>query len=284
MKKTIPFLFVFLWSTGFIGTKYGLLYASSGDFLSMRTLANIAIFACLIFIFKQKKLSLTHIFHAMITGLFIHGAYLGGVYSAIEAGLPAGMTAIIVGLQPILTAFIAMLVLKERFSIIQWWALLIGLLGLAMVVSGGLQITNISIQAIAFAILALLGITIGTIYQKRFCQNQPLLPNVFWQYFACIFVFSGLSYWQQSAPIQWHMEFVLSLAWLVVALSVVAILLLLYMIEQGDAAQVSAYFYLVPPVTALQAWFLFNESLSSLTLVGMMLCVLSVFIVIRQTK
>ncbi|MFT5757404.1 MAG: drug/metabolite transporter (DMT)-like permease [Alteromonadaceae bacterium] len=282
MKKFIPFLFVLLWSTGFIGTKYGLMYSSSGDFLTLRTLANLIIFALLVLMIKRNKLSGRQIFHAMVTGLLIHGVYLGGVYSAIELELPAGLTAIIVGVQPLLTALIAVFVLNERMTPIQWGALLLGLAGLFMVVSGGLHVQNISYQAIFFAIFALFGITIGTIYQKRFCQNQPLLPSVFWQYFACLFVFITLSYWQQPSNIEWHIEFLLSLTWLVFALSVAAILLLLYMIKQGDAAKVSTYFYLVPPMTAIEAWYLFDESLSLIMLVGMFLCAISVFIVVKH--
>ncbi len=282
MKKLIPFLFVLLWSTGFIGTKYGLMYSSSGDFLTLRTVANLIIFAILVLMVKRNKLNGRQIFHAMVTGLLIHGAYLGGVYSAIELELPAGLTAIIVGVQPLLTALIAVFVLNEKMNRVQWGALLLGLVGLIMVVSGGLQFQNISYQAILFAVFALFGITTGTIYQKRFCQNQPLLPSVFWQYLACLFVFVGISYWQQPSAIEWNIEFVLSLTWLVLALSVAAILLLLYMIKQGDAAKVSTYFYLVPPMTAIEAWYLFGESLSLTMLFGMSLCAVSVFIVVKN--
>jgi len=284
MKKFIPFLFVLLWSTGFIGTKYGLMYSSSGDFLALRTIANLIIFAVLVLMIKRNKLSGRQIFHAMITGLLIHGIYLGGVYSAIELELPAGLAAIIVGVQPLLTALIAVVILNERMTPLQWAALLLGLVGLMMVVSGSLQYQQISVQAILLAIFALFGITIGTIYQKRFCQNQPLLPSVFWQYFACLFVFIGISYWQQPSSIEWNVEFILSLTWLVLALSVAAILLLLYMIKQGDAAKVSSYFYLVPPMTAIEAWYLFDESLSLIMLLGMLLCAISVFIVVKKNN
>jgi drug/metabolite transporter (DMT)-like permease len=282
IKKFIPLLFVLLWSTGFIGTKYGLMYSSSGDFLTLRTIANLIIFAALVAMIKRNSLSRRQIFHAMVTGLLIHGVYLGGVYSAIELELPAGLAAIIVGVQPLLTALIAAFILNERMTPVQWGALFLGLIGLVMVVSGSLQFQNISYQAISLAVFALFGITIGTIYQKRFCQNQPLLPSVFWQYFACLFIFIGISYWQQPSAIEWHIEFILSLAWLVLALSVAAILLLLYMIKQGDAAKVSTYFYLVPPMTAIEAWYLFDESLSIIMLFGMSLCAISVFIVVKN--
>jgi len=284
VKKFIPFIFVLLWSTGFIGTKYGLMYSSSGDFLTLRTIANLVVFAVLAFAIRKSELSGRQIVHAMITGLLIHGAYLGGVYNAIESGLPAGLAAIIVGVQPLLTALIAVLVLNERMRLLQWAALLLGLLGLVMVVSSSLQLQSVSYQAVLLAVMALFGITIGTIYQKRFCQNQALLPSVFWQYFSCLFLFLGISYWQQPSNIEWHIEFILSLTWLVFALSVAAILLLLYMIKQGDAAKVSTYFYLVPPMTAIEAWFLFDETLSLVMLLGMLLCAISVFLVVKKSN
>ena len=284
MKKFIPFIFVLLWSTGFIGTKYGLMYSSSGDFLTLRTIANLVVFAVLAFAIRKSELSGRQIVHAMITGLLIHGAYLGGVYSAIESGLPAGLAAIIVGVQPLLTALIAVLLLNERLSLLQWAALFLGLFGLILVVSSSMQLQSVPYHAVLLAVIALLGITIGTIYQKRFCQNQALLPSVFWQYFSCLFVFIGISYWQYPSTIEWNIEFIFSLAWLVLALSVAAILLLLYMIKQGDAAKVSTYFYLVPPLTAIEAWFLFDESLSLVMLLGILLCAISVFLVINKTN
>ncbi len=281
-KKSVPFLFVLLWSTGFIGAKYGLPYASTGDFLSIRTLANILVFVVLILALKQPKLTKPQIFHASVTGLLIHGAYLGGVFGAIEYGIPAGLTAIIVGLQPLFTALIAISLFKSTVTKTQWLALVLGLLGLVLVVAQSLELTGMSHQALVYALVALLGITIGTLYQKHYCQNQPLLPSVCWQYVASLLVFTPLALFDESTPIQWHIEFILSLAWLVLALSVAAILLLMYMVEQGDAARVTAYFYLVPPATALEAWLLFDEQLAVITIIGMALCAVSVYVVSRN--
>ncbi|WP_206483919.1 DMT family transporter [Thalassotalea sp. G2M2-11] len=281
LKKFIPFIFVLLWSTGFIGTKLGLFYASAGDFLTLRSLANVAIFIVLLLIFKQNKLNKVQIFHAMVTGLLIHCAYLGGVYSAISYGIPAGLTAIIVGLQPLLTSILAIFIFHSRLSIIQWLALVFGLIGLSLVVSGGLSLDNVSAGALVFTFVALLGITIGTLYQKRFCQNQPLLPSVCWQYIASLLVFVPMALFDGGQPVIWHPEFIASLVWLVVMLSVVAILLLMYMVEQGDASKVTSYFYLVPPVTAIQAWLLFDEALTVQSMMGMLLCAISVYFVIH---
>lgn len=279
----MPFVFVLLWSTGFIGAKYGLPYASTGDFLSIRTFANIAVFILLIVIFKQPKLTTKQIAHTMVTGLLIHGAYLGGVFAAIESGTPAGLTAIIVGLQPLFTAVLAIIIFKEQVTPFQWAALLLGMTGLVLVVSDSLALSTISSQAISYAFVALIGITCGTLYQKRFCQKQPLLPSVCWQYVASLLVFLPLMLGEHSQAIIWHHEFIFSLAWLVIALSVAAVLLLMYMVEQGDASKVTAYFYLVPPATALEAWLLFDEQLALSTLFGMLLCALSVYVVTKKS-
>ncbi|MDG1751621.1 MAG: DMT family transporter [Thalassotalea sp.] len=282
LKKLIPFIFVLLWSTGFIGAKYGLPYASTGDFLSIRTFANIAVFVLLILILRQPKLTIKQIGHAMVTGLLIHGAYLGGVFGAIENGIPAGLTAIIVGLQPLFTATLAIFIFKEKISQSQWLALCIGMLGLVLVVSASLELSNVSINALFLAFIALVGITLGTLYQKRFCQNQPLLPSVCWQYIASLFIFIPIALTSDYQPIIWNAEFILSLAWLVLALSVTAILLLMYMVEQGDSAKVTAYFYLVPPATAIEAWLLFDEQLALSSIFGMLLCAISVYVVNKR--
>jgi len=283
-KPFIPLIFVLLWSTGFIGTKYGLFYASTGDFLTLRILGNILVFILLLAFIKQVSLTKKQKIHAMITGILIHGGYLGGVYGAIELGAPAGLTAIIVGLQPLFTAMIAIYLLNEKIARIQWLALTLGLVGLVLVVSASLDVSRITTMALGLTFVALIGITFGTLYQKRYCQNQPLLPSVLWQYIASLLVFLPVALIQSSKPIQWELPFILSLLWLIIVLSVVAILLLMYMVKQGDAAKVTSYFYLVPPVTALEAWLMFGETLSLTSIFGMLLCAISVFVVIKVAK
>ncbi|XQW83706.1 DMT family transporter [Thalassotalea piscium] len=281
-KKGIPFFFVLLWSTGFIGAKYGLPYAGTGDFLTLRILGNIIVFVLLLLLLKQPRLSFKQILHSMLTGLLIHGAYLGGVFGAIEYGISAGVTAIIVGLQPLLTAFIAMYLFKESLAKKQWLALTIGLLGIGLVVLNQVDLSQVSTHALMYAFIALFGITIGTLYQKRFCQNQPLLPSILWQYIASLAVFLPIAYIQAAPAVNWQPEFIMALLWLIIGLSVVSILLLLYMIEHGAASKVSSYFYLVPAVTAFEAWLLFDETLSIVSLLGMVLCVASVYVLTHK--
>lgn len=277
MKRFIPALFVLLWSTGFIGAKFGLPYASTGDFLSIRACANIVVLFVILHCLNAPKLNKQQILHALVTGALIHGAYLGGTFSGIELGVPAGLTAILVGLQPLLTALLAIFVFNATVTRVQWFALLLGFVGLVCILGSSLAIQGVSVTAITYTLFALLGITIGTLYQKKFCQGQALLPSVFWQYVASLFVFLPIAYFEPVRPVDWNITFVLTLTWLVLALSVVAILLLMYMIEQGEASKVTAYLYLVPPATALEAWLLFDETLSLLSIVGMLACVLSVY-------
>ena len=277
MKRFIPAFFVILWSTGFIGAKFGLPYASTGDFLSIRALANVAVLFIILLCLKAPKLNKKQILHASVTGALIHGAYLGGTFSGIELGVPAGLTAILVGLQPLLTALLAIFVLNATVTRVQWFALTLGFVGLICVLGSSLTLKSISVTAISYTLLALLGITIGTLYQKRFCQGQALLPSVFWQYIASLLVFLPIAYLEPMRPVEWNITFIITLTWLVLALSVVAILLLLYMIEQGEASKVTAYLYLVPPVTTLEAWLLFDEQLSWLSVIGMFACTASVY-------
>lgn len=284
LKRYIPLFFVLLWSTGFIGAKFGLPYASTGDFLSIRALANVCVVLVILVALKAPKLHGMEIIHACITGVLIHGAYLGGVFSAIELGMPAGLAVIIVGLQPLATALLAIAVFNAAVSKLQWLALCLGFIGLVCVLGSSLTFKNISVPAVFSVLIALIGITLGTVYQKRYCQGQALLPSVFWQYVASLLVFIPIAFFEPIQPIQWSFTFVLTLAWLVFALSVVAVLLLLYMVEQGEASKVTAYLYLVPPVTALEAWLLFDEKLSVLTMLGMLMCVVSVYWVMNTKK
>ncbi|GHG06390.1 DMT family transporter [Thalassotalea marina] len=284
LKRYIPAFFVLLWSTGFIGTKMGLPYASAGDFLSIRALANVVIIFIILLVIKAPKLNRKQILHAGVTGTLIHGAYLGGVFCAIELGIPAGLTAIIVGLQPLLTALLAIAVFNATVTRVQWLALFFGFVGLVLVLGSSLTLTGISAFAITFTLVALVGITIGTMYQKRFCQGQALLPSVFWQYVASLLVFLPIALLEPVKPVQWNLTFVATLTWLVLGLSVVAILLLMYMVEQGEASKVTAYMYLVPPVTAVEAWLLFDEKLSLLSISGMIVCALSVYWLMNTNK
>lgn len=222
--------------------------------------------------------------HQLVTGFLIHGTYLGGVFAAIKWNMPAGLTAIVVGIQPVLTAILARVTLGTRLRKAQWMGLILGLGGVTAVILSTNQQDNIQLNlpAITAAVSALLGISIGTIYQKRFGQDVNLLAGSFWQYISIFLLMAVLSLSFESRSVMWTPQLILSLAWLVFGLSVSAILLLLYMIREGETAKVASYFYLVPPVASIEAWILFDESLTAVSVVAIGTTVLGVYLVTKK--
>lgn len=282
LVRAAPWLFVLLWSTGFISAKYGLPYSDPFVFLSWRMLGNLLCFAILLKLFAVSLPRSPRLWgQQLLAGALIHGAYLGGVFSAIEAGIPAGLTALLVGLQPLLTALLVYLVWQQRLSLRQWFGLLLGLAGVMLVLqqTSGMQLEGIQItwKGLFWVLLALLGITLGTLYQKKVCEPQPLLAASFIQYAGCL-VLMLLGVWiKGESGAEWHPDFILALGWSVLVLSVGAILLLLLMIQVGEATRTASYFYLVPPLTALEAWLLFDERMTLLALAGMAVTVFGVY-------
>jgi drug/metabolite transporter (DMT)-like permease len=282
----IPFLFVFLWSTGFIAAKYALPYIEPFNLLFIRALLTIAVFLLLCILFEAKSLTPRQSGHQMVTGLLVHGTYLGGVFAAIKWGMPAGIVSIIVGIQPVLTAFLGYFVLGARLRQVQWLGLGLGLGGVITVVlsTGQQESIDLNWPALLAALSALLGISAGTIYQKRFGQGVSLLAGTFWQYVSMALFMAVLAWIFETRTVIWDLQLILALAWLVMALSVSAILLLMYMIREGQTAKVASYFYLVPPVVSIEAWILFGESLSLLSVAAIAVTVLGVYLVIKEGK
>ncbi|MDO6705610.1 DMT family transporter [Photobacterium sp. 1_MG-2023] len=282
MARFIPFIFVLLWSTGFIGARFGLPYAEPATFLLIRMLANIAIFAVLTLVLKSQLPKGTAFFHCLVTGMLIHGFYLGGTYYAIYLGMPAGLCALLVGLQPIVTA--VLLLGQERLAWSQWLGLLLGMLGIALVLQGNMSWQDETHQAAAFGFagLALLGITLGTLYQKRFCRQVDLVGGSVVQYMMAAAVFMPVMLTAETMMVTWNLTFTLTLTWLVLGVSVTAIWLLLYMVRHGEASKVASTFYLVPPVTALEAWLAFNETFDAFSAIGFAIAAVAVFLVMRK--
>jgi drug/metabolite transporter (DMT)-like permease len=280
---TIPFVFVLLWSTGFIGAKYALPYIEPFTMLLIRMLLTLVAFLGLILVFKSEWPRPRDAMHQLVVGSLIHAGYLGGVFAAIKLGMSAGMAALIVGLQPLLTALFARLFLGNRLNARQWLGLGLGLIGVSLVL---LQRENTGVDGLAGGaliaiVVALFSISIGTLYQKRFGQGSKLLTGSFFQYLATACWMGVLSFGFETQQITWSLTLILALAWLVVVLSIMAILLLMVMIREGEAARVASYFYLVPPVTALEGWLLFDERLSALALTGIVITVVGVYLVVR---
>lgn len=281
----IPVLFVPLWSTGFIGAKYGLPYAEPFTLLSIRMLITLVAFLLLIQLYRAHWPDPRGAFHSLVVGVLVHTCYLGGVFSAISAGMTAGLASLLVGLQPILTALLAWAWMGEQVSHRQKLGLAMGLIGVAMVLILGKPDSGVIIytpQTIGYTMIALVGITLGTLYQKRFCTGVNLLTGTFYQYLATALAMTSLAFMFESRQIDWEPAFVGAVLWLVFGLSVGAVLLLMRMIREGAAAKVASFFYLTPPVTALIAWNLFGETLTPWAIVGIIVTAAGVYLVVGK--
>lgn len=279
----IPVFFVFLWSTGFIVAKFGLPYAPPLMFLLLRFTGVLALLLPAVLLMKAPwpagKMG-----HVALAGILLQAGYLSGVWVAIKLGMPAGVTALIVGMQPILTAVSAPLI-GESVRPRQWLGLLFGLAGVALVVYAKITMIGLSFAAIALCVFALLSITAGTMYQRRFCPQFDLRTGTIVQFAASfIVVWPFAVYFEEFADIQWTPRFLGALAWAVLALSIAAIFLLFALIRRSDATKVTSLLYLTPPTTAVMAWLMFGEAFSALGVAGMALAVTGVIFVVKQTK
>ncbi|MCP3869672.1 MAG: DMT family transporter [Gammaproteobacteria bacterium] len=285
LLKWIPILFVLLWSTGFIGAKYGLPFAEPFTLLMYRMYLTLAAFLLLIHLFRGRWPDLRGAAHSMVVGALVHAAYLGGVFSAIENGMSAGLVSLLVGLQPILTTLVARGWMGEKVSAIQAAGLASGLAGVTMVLilgGKGAGSAAFSPDTLIYALVALFGISLGTLYQKHFCTHVHLLTGTFYQFLSTALIMTVLAFSFETREITWDPQFILALLWLVFGLSLTAILLLMVMIREGEAAKVASYFYLTPPVTALLAWLLFQEQLNTWAIGGMLVAVFGVYLVVRN--
>jgi len=281
--RVMPAVFVLLWSTGFIGAKFGLPYAEPFTFLLLRMLAVAALLGLVALVMRApwpKSWRLAG--HIAVAGLLVHAVYLGGVFFAISQKVPAGIASLIVGIQPLLTAALAGWLLGERVSARQWGGLLLGLVGVGLVVSEKITVGSGSALGLGAAVAALVGITLGTLYQKRHCTGMDLRTGATIQYAATAAAFAVLAPLTESMHVQWTGEFVFALTWLTLVLSVGAIFLLFALIRKGAAARVASLFYLTPPVTAVVAWAMFDERLGAVALVGMAMTVVGVALVNRS--
>jgi len=254
MLKTVlvPGLFVFLWSTGFIGSKVVMQYAPPLTFLTMRMVLAALVLAPLLIWFtsawpRNKMIYL----HAAVVGALVHGVYLGGVFWAISLGTGAGLSALIVGLQPLLTLCLAVVFLKEKLYGLKIAGVITGLIGFVIVISERISVDELSIASLSLCTASLLGISIGTVFLEK-----PV--------------------------INWNTEFIFASIWLVFGLSIGAVVLLMLLIRSAEAGNVASLFYLVPPLTALEAWLLFEEKLSTLAIAGTIICVVGVAMVLHS--
>ncbi len=282
-----PAVFVVLWATGFIGAKFGMPYAPPLKFLLWRFLVVIVLMGAIALATRAAWPKGVQFWHVALAGVLLQGGYLGGVFVSIDLGMSAGLSALIVSLQPILTA-VAGPLYGERVTRRQWVGFLLGLGGVALVVSHKLVpaagLAALSVASVACAVLALLSITAGTIYQRRYCGAQDLRTQSVVQFIAAGLVLLPLSLLFETRAVVWNASFVFAVAWLVIVLSLGAISLLFLLIRRGAATQVSSLMYLVPPVTAVIAWIMFDEVLQPQAIAGMVVAVAGVALVMRPAK
>ncbi len=275
---SFPALFVLLWSTGFIAAKYGLPYAPPAQFLFYRfTFVALLMAAVAWATHATWPASRREYLHLTVVALLVHGTYLGGVFMALAGGMAAATAAMLVGLQPVLTVLLAWGFLSERVVLRQWLGLLCGLAGVYLVVRHKLDLAG-QLRGVLPCTLALVGISVGTLYQKRHCAHIDLRSGAVIQYTACAVAFAPLAFVVAPHAVQWTPEFVFALGWSVVVLSVGAISLLYWLLRHGAAAGVARLFYLVPPVTAVMAWQLFGETLGWEAVAGMVLITIGVML------
>lgn len=288
LQIAMPFVFVLLWSTGFIGARFGMPYAEPLTFLSIRYVLVISLMSTLVFATRAPwPATWRQATHIAVTGLLVHGFYLGGVFVAISNGLPAAVAALVVGMQPLLTALGAGWLLGEQVSKRQWAGLACGFIGVALVVSNKAGIGATSTAELAAmitpAIVALLAITLGTLYQKRYCPSFDLRTGSVIQFIPTLLITVALASQTETLQVTWSGEFLFALGWLVIVLSLGAITLLNLLIRSGSAVNVASLFYLTPPSTAVMAWLLFDETLTPIALLGMAVAVTGVWLARKRS-
>ena len=276
-----PVLFVLLWSTGFIGARYGLPYIEPLTFLAVRMVFVVLIMAAIALIGRARWPRGSEIGHSLVAGALVHGLYLGGVFIAISQGVPAGISALIPGLQPILTSTIANRFMGETVTRLQWLGLVLGLAGVALVLHDRAIVAAGSTLGWIASFVSLFGITLGTLYQKRYCGRIDWRTGNLVQYTGAGVLFWLGAFAFETRVIHWSGELIFAMAWLVIVLSIAAVGLMYWLIRRSAATGFASLFYLVPVVTALLAYVLFGEKLDALSVAGMVVCAVGVVLVNR---
>ena len=288
LERYAPALFVFLWSTGFVGAKYIVPYAEPFTFLTIRYfLAALILFAIAYALKQPLKLNKEQFKASFAVGILLHVIYIGGVFYAVSLGVSAGISAVIVSIQPVLVSLLAVPLLGERLRWVQVVGLFLGVAGIALLllpkVFQGDYTASTSIVGIVICVIALLGTSGGYLVQKKLGGEIPFLSGTGAQYAISAIAFAILSVSTEDQIIQWVPEFFFGLAWIVFMLSIASIVLLYGMLRNGSASKVSSLYYLVPPVAAIQAYFLFDEVIGLVGIIGMAFAGLGVVLVMRQS-
>lgn len=283
MKTSIWFapIFILIWSTGFIIARYGMPYSEPMTFLFIRFAGVVLCMLPVLLWLKPQWPSGKQAIHIAIAGALFQFGYLGGVWVAVKQGMPAGLASLIVGLQPILTALLASTV-SERVSGRQWIGLGLGLAGVALVLFAKINVDGLTIASALFAFAGLFSITLGTLYQKRFCPSFDLRTGSVIQFTTSALLCMIMMFLFETREIDWTPEMIGAMLWGIGPISIGAMSLWFILLRRGDATKVSSMMYLTPPTTALMAWILFNEPLTALILTGTLVTMLGV-VVVNQT-
>lgn len=276
-----PVLFVVLWSSGFIGARYGLPYIEPMTFLAVRMVLVVLVFAAIALIARASWPSPIEVGHSLTAGALVHGLYLGGVFVAISQGVPTGISALIPGMQPIVISTIANRWMGEKVTRLQWFGLGLGLIGVLLVLHDREIVLAGSLLGWIASFASLIGIALGTLYQKRFCGEIDWRTGNLVQYAGATVLFVLAAFAFETRAIHWTGELIFALAWLVFVLSVAAIGLMYWLIRRWAATGFASLFYMVPALTALLAFLLFGERLDTLSVAGMVVCAVGVVLVNR---
>ncbi len=276
-----PVVFVLLWATGFIGAGLSMPYTKPFTFLALRFAAVVPLMAGIALILRSPWPAGGDILNAMLIGAVIHGVYLSSVFWVVHKGMPAGVSALIVGLQPLLTAVLAGLLLGDQVRLRHWLALGLGLIGVVLVLwpKLNLQDSGINTVTITAGFVGVFAITFGTVYQKRVATGLNLVTGGVWQYVGATLATGLAALMFEDLQITWDRDVLVAFLWLTFVLSIGAVSLYMVMIRHGQVSKVSAVFYLVPAVAALIAWVMFGETLTLLQIFGMAVCAFAVAIV-----
>lgn len=279
-----PALFVLLWSTGFIGAKYGLPYVEPFTFLFIRFgFATLLLCAIALVMASPWPNRQQQVFNISVSGLLLHGFYLGGIFTAISLGMSAGVAALIVGLQPICSCLFARYFLNESMSRYQWIGLCLGFCGVGFVVAEKILAINLGessnlTAALLAVFVSLMGISYGVIFQKKYCTEMHPITGTALQYATTCIVMLILALSFETMQVQWTGEFIFALFWLVFVLSFGSIFILIYLIQNSSVSSVTSLFYMVPPVTAIEEYLIYHQQLSDAAIVGVLIVAVGVFI------
>ena len=281
-----PGVFVLLWATGFIGAGLSMPHSEPFTFLTARFGAVVPLMAVLAVLLKAPWPARADAFNAIFVGAVIHGIYLGAVFWVIHRGMPAGVSALIIGLQPLLVAVIAGRLLGDEVRLRHWLGLVLGLGGVVLVLWPKLNLEGSGINAVTIGVsfIGVLAITLGTVYQKRFVTGVNLVTGAVWQYVGATLATGLGALCLEEGIIVWNRDVLIAFGWLTLVLSIGAVSLYMVMIRHGQVSKVFAVFYLVPAFSALIAWAMFGETLSLMQISGMAVCALAVALATRAER